>query len=262
MQSIGARPVAQRLDRHPDARHALRHAGRLAAVLKKAAEDKVAVPPPDAASDPTNFVLISWGEAQVSPTGYGTGNDPRRFVPRRLSLTPVQAGGVPTATVGNIRTALLLPGANYPLAGSTTAVRGRIRRGPAPDKLKPVAWARIVITRPAGAPDFASETRLAWAHGDDRGEFLAALGPGAVPGGADLPATLQLRVWIFLPAADTFDPADPLASLPLEVGGTDATNAVLDGQQPPPAYVGKGPIDISCPLGRVFTMNESDLVFT
>jgi len=262
LQRIGNRPLVQRFDLHPDTRHALRHAGRLAAILKQAAQDKVDTPPPDVASDPTNFVLQAWGEAQVSPTGYGTGNDPRRFVPRRLSLTPVQVGGVPAATVANMRTALLLPGANYPLAGSTTAIRGRIRRGPSPDKLKPVAWARVVITRPASPADFLTETRLAWAHGDDRGEFLAALGPGAVPGGADLPATLSLRVWVFLPPADAFDPADPLASLPLEVAGTDASNAVLDGLQPPPVYLAKGFVDISLPLGRVFTMNDADLTFT
>ncbi len=262
LQKIGTRDIVQRLDLHPFARHALRHAGRLAAVLKKAAADKVATPPPDVASDQTNFVLKAWGEAKVSPTGYGTGNDPRRFVPRRLSLTPVQTDGVPTSAKGNVRAALLWPGANYPLAGSTTAVRGRIRRGPTPDKRVPVSWARVVITRPAGVPNFLTETRLAWAHGDDRGEFLAILGPGAVPGGAALPASLALRVWVFLPPADAFDPADPLASLPLDVAGPDARNAVLDGRQVPTAYLSKGPIDIAPSLGRVFTMNESDLSFT
>jgi hypothetical protein len=262
LQTIGTRAIVQRFDLHPLARHALRHAGRLAAVLARAAADKVATPPPDIASDQTNFVLKAWGEAQKSPTGYGTGNDPRCFVPRRLSLTPVQTNGVPTSTTDNIRTALLWPGANYPLAGSTTAVRGRIRRGPAPDKLVPVAWARVVITRPAGPPHFATETQLGLACGDDRGEFLAVLGPGAVPGGANLPASLALHVWVFLPPADAFDPADPLASLPLDIGGLDASNAVLDGRQVPSTYLTKGPVDISPTLGRVFTMNDNDLTFT
>lgn len=260
LQAIGTRGIVQRFDTHPLARHALRHAGRLAAVLKNAAADKTATPPPDTASDQTNFVLKAWGERQVSATGYGTGNDPRRFVPRRLSLTPVQNAGIPAATVDNIRFAQLWPGASYPLAGSSTAVRGRIRRGPAPDQLVPVAWARVVITRPAGAPDFDAETKLAWAHGDDRGEFIAVLGPASVPGGADLPATLNLRVWVFLPPTDAFDPADPLASLPLEVCGSDASNAVLDGRTVPSTYLNKGSIDIAPSLSRVFTMN--DLTFS
>lgn len=262
LQRIGARVIVQHFDRHPLARHALRHCDRLAAVLTKAAADKVAAPPPDSSADQTNFVLQAWGEAQKSPTGYGTGNDPRRFVPRRLSLTPVQTDGVPTRSTDNIRTALLWPGSNYPLAGSSTAVRGRIRRGPAPDKLVPVAWARVVITRPAGPPNFATETQLGWAHGDDRGEFLAVLGPDAVPGGANLPASLALRVWVFLPPADAFNAADPLASLPLDVGGTDASNAVLDGRQVPTTYLSKSPVDINPRLGRVFTMSDNHLTFT
>jgi hypothetical protein len=262
LQKIGTREIVQRLDLHPVARHAVRLGGRLAAVLVNAAADKVTTPPPEPKADQTNFVLKAWGEAQPSPKGYGTGNDPRRFVPRRLSFTPVQTKGVPTSTAANIRTALLWPGANYPLAGSTTAVRGRIRRGPAPDKLVPVAWARVVITRPAAIPDFATEPQLAWAHGDDRGEFIAVLGPGAVPGGATLPATLALRVWVFLPATDAFDPKDPLASLPLDVAGVDATNDVLDGKQVPSSYLTLGPIDITPTLGRVFTMSESDLTFS
>ena len=262
LQRIGSRAIVQRFDRHPFARHALRHAGRLAAVMTKAAADKAAVPPPNDASDPTNFVLNAWGEAQISAKGYGSGNDPRRFVPRRLALIPVQAAGLPTATADNIRTAQLWPGANYPLTGSTTAVHGRIRRGPAPDKLLPVAWARIVITRPAGAPNFLAETQIGWAHGDDRGECLAVLGPAAVPGGADLPASLPLRVWVFLPPTDAFDPANPLASLPLDIAGAAASNPVLDGLQVPASYLNKGSVDINASLGRVFTINDSDLTFT
>ena len=261
LQAIGARPIVQRFDLHPDGRHALRHGGRLAAVLAKAAADKVATPPPDSTSDPTNFIVGAWGEARVGAPGYGSGNDPRRYVPRRLSLTPVQTGGVPAGTRDNIRSASLWPGADYPLAGSVTAVRGRIRRGPAPGSLVPVAWTRVVVTRPAGAPNFATETQIGWAHGDDRGEFLAVLGPRAVPGGADLPANLALRIWVFLPPTDAFDPADPLASLPLVVAGTDAVDAALDGRQVPSGYVAQSPIDIGPALGRVFTMSESDLTF-
>ena len=262
LHRIGTRAIVQRFDSHPLARHALRHGGHLAVVLARAAADKAATPPPDSASDPTNLVLQAWGELRTSPAGYGSGNDPRRFVPRSLSLTPVQTHGLPSRSAANIRTALLWPGANYPLGGSSTAVRGRIRRGPAPGTQQPVAWARVVITRPSGPPHFATETQLGWAHGDDRGEFLVVLGPGAVPGGANLPASLALRVWVFLPPTDAFDATKPLASLPLEVGGQAASNAVLDGKQVPAAYLRQGPVDISLPMGRIFTMADSQLSFT
>lgn len=263
LQAIGARPLVQRTEGHPRGRHALRAAGRLAKLLKRADEDKLAVPPPSAEADPTNFVLRAWGEATPRAEGYATGNDPRRYVPRRLSFTPVQAAGVPTAQRDNIRAVRLWPGTAYPLAAHTSALRGRVRRGPSLPASHPVAWARIVVTRPnGGPPDFATETQLAWGHGDDRGEFLVVLGPEAVPGGAALPATLPLRVWVFLPPADSFDPQDPLASLPLEVSGTAATSALLDGKQVPATYVQRGPIDIAPPPGKVFTMNDSDLRFT
>lgn len=260
LDAIGPRAVPLPFTLHPLARHSQVHAGRLAAILKKAAAEKVAAPPVDPADDPTNFELSAWGETTVSRSGYATGNDPRRFVPRRLSLTPAQAGGLPTDTAENIRYAQLWPGAAYPVQGGSTLLRGRIRRGTPPE---PVAWARVVITRPNGAPNFDTEVRLGHAHGDDRGEFLAVLGPAAVPGGVDLPAGLALRVWVFLPPpTSTFDPADPLASLPLEFAGLDARNAVLDGTAPPSGHLQQAPIDLTAPLGRATTLTDSQLSFT
>jgi hypothetical protein len=260
LDAIGPRPVPLSFTAHPLARHSQVHAGRLAAILKKAAAEKVATPPADPADDTTNFKLSAWGETTVSRSGYVTGNDPRRYVPRRLSLTPAQAGGVPTDTAENIRLAQLWPGAAYPVQGGSTLLRGRIRRG---TPAEPVAWARIVITRPNGLPNFNTEARLGHAHGDDRGEFLAVFGPAAVPGGVDLPAGLALRVWVFLPPlATSFDPADPLASLPLEFAGLDARNAVLDGTAPPSGYLRQDPIDLTAPLGRATTLTDAQLSFT
>lgn len=260
LDAIGPRAITRRFTFHALARHSLVHVGRLAAILVKAAAEKVATPPAAAVDDPTNFKLSAWGDITEPTSGYATGNDPRRFVPRRLSLTPVQAGGVPTDTAQNIRFAQLWPGAAYPVQGGSTVLRGRIRRG---TPALPVAWARVVITRPNSTPNFSTETPLGHAHGDDRGEFLAVLGPAAVPGGVALPATLALRVWVFLPPlTTTFDTADPLASLPLEFAGLDARNAVLDGTAPPSGYVRQVPIDLSAPLGRATTLPDSQLSFT
>lgn len=260
--AIGARPLPQRFELHPRGSHALRHAGRLAKLLQRAAADKAAAPPATPELDPTNFVLQAWGQASAAVPRYRTGNDPRTFVPRRLSLTPVQAAGIPSATTDNMRQAWLWPGAAYPLPGKASAVRGRVRRGPSPAAAQPVPWARLVFTRPNPGPaNFPGEVKLGFAHGDDRGEFLAVFGADAVAGGAALPPAVNLHAWVFLPPAAGFDPADPLASLPLEVAGAAALNDVLRGTELPPGYLQRGPIALSLPLGTVVTMNEADLLF-
>jgi hypothetical protein len=129
LESIGNRPLPQRFELHPLARHAMRWSGRVSKLLEIAAGEKAAAPPATPADDQTNFVLNCY--AQRSPLGetYRSDRDPRRYVPRRLSLTPVQSDGVPPVSRDNIRQAWLWPGANYPLGANTTAVRGRIRRG-------------------------------------------------------------------------------------------------------------------------------------
>lgn len=262
LEAIGLRPCPLRFDAHPQSRHALRAAGRLAKLLTVAAADKVTTPPATVDVDQTNFVLRAFARKNSRVEKYATSNDPRQFVPRRLSLTPLQIKGVPTASVANIRNAWLWPGSVYPLAANVTAIRGRVRKGPSEALAKTVAWPRAVITRPGGGlPNFATETKLGFAHGDDRGEFLAVLGAGAVPGGAALPPTITLRVWVFIPPAETFDAADPLASLPLEVASTDAINDVLRGTQMPGAYVRTNSIDVTLAPGSIFTMDEAQLLF-
>jgi hypothetical protein len=120
------------------------------------------------------------------------------------------------------------------------------------------------VTRPGmGPPDFTNEVKLGFAHGDDRGEFLAVLGPNAVPGGAELPSTIAVRVWAFLPPFDLFDPADPLAGLPLEVAGAAATSDVLRGTAMPPGYVQQTPFaETAIPAGAVFAISNAKLLFS
>jgi hypothetical protein len=263
LDTIGDRPCPRRFESHPLCRHALRAAGLIARLLAIAAKEKALNPPATAADDPTNFVLRAYGYISQRILAYATSNDPRVYVPRRLSLTPVLANGFPTDTAANVRTIWLWPGSSYPFPSNATGLRGCVRRGPSPTAAKAVAWARIVVTRPgAGQPNFNNETKIGFAHGDDRGEFLVILGSAAVPGGAALPASLALRVWVFLPPADVFEADDPLASLPLEVAGTDAISDVTRGTAPPATYVRQAAIDVpALAPGTVFAMPQSELVF-
>jgi len=264
LEGIGSRMVQQRFDLHPGSRHAVRWAARLASLLRLAAQEKAASPPATPEADQTNFALRCFAQRDLRQAAYHSGNDPRSYVPRRLSLTPVQSGGVPTSSTGNIRTAFLWPGAAYPLAGNSTAIRGHIRRGATLDSAGDVPWARVIVTRPAAPPasaNFATEARIGWGHGDDRGEFLVVLGAQAVPGGAALPSSLVLRVWVFLPPAGSLDANDLLASLPLEQAGSDPINDVLRGLVPPPSYVRQTQVDVTLRPGEVFVMNDAVLLF-
>lgn len=261
LERIGSRPLRLGFDLHSSSRHALRWAGLLAKILVIAAKEKVTAPPLTPDADPTNFVLRGFARRDASVNGYSTANDPRRYVPRRLALMPVQSGGMPTATKGNIRQAWLWPGTAYPLPGNTTALRGRVRRGPTLATARSVPWTRIIVTRPAGPANFATETRIGWGHGDDRGEFLVVLGFEAIPGGAILPQSVALRIWVFLPPAGPFDATDPLASLPLEQAGSDPINDVLRGIEPPAGYVRQAAIDVTLKPGEVLVMNDAVLLF-
>lgn len=256
LERIGARPLVKRFIAHGQGRHALLHRDAVARLLRLAASELAAFPPP--AADPSLLVLR------------GHGAD-RRHVPRRVALTPLTllmgADGEPPVSTANIRRLRLWPGAEYPVPAGGTVLRGRIRRGAALASAQPVPWARMVITRPAGAapfpalPVFGDETPVGWAHGDDRGEFVAVLGAAALPGGALLPTTLPLTVWVSLPVAIALDPEDALASLPLEAAGTTLSGAVLDGTALPPGHVRQVGFRISIPPGQTTVLPDADLRF-
>jgi hypothetical protein len=263
LETIGARPCSLAFDAHPQSRHALRWTGRLARLLAIAAAEKAASPSPTPDVDPTRFVLRAFARRGAAAAAWSAGEDPRRYVPRRLSIVPAQTGGVPAATAANSRRAWLWPGAAYPLPSNVTALRGCVRRGPTPAVAAVVPWARVVVTLPGPLPaDFAAETPVGWGHVDDRGEFVAVLGVAAVPGGALLPPALALRVWVFLPPpGPPGSDADPLAALPLEVAGPDALDDALRGILPPPAYVAQAPVDVGVAPGATLVMDDAALLF-
>ena len=271
LEMIGSRTCPLRFDLHPQSRHAVRYTRYLARLLALAAKNKTDAEaalsplPLPVADDPTNFVLHTYLRRDVRNTNYSIDNDPRHYVPRRLSLTPVQTGGIPPASVDNIRKAWLWPGTAYPLGANTTAIRGRIRKGSALASAKTIPWARVIVTLPANlaAPaDFASEPKVGWGHGDDRGEFLIVLGAQAIPGGAVLPSNVTLRIWVsFLPSAQ-IDQSDPLGSLPLELAGADALNDVLRGKEIPATYLQQDPVTVTIKPGKVFVVTDTDLLFS
>jgi hypothetical protein len=253
LDAIGARPLPQRCEAHSQGRQALRHSGRLAKLLARAVD----------LAESTSFKLRGYGRRDPRSEGYTLANDPRHYVPRRLALTPVLVDGVPPASRDNIRQAWLWPGAAYPVPANATALRGRVQHGPDLDHAAAVPWSRLVVTHPGPGPaNFATETKVAWGHGDDRGEFLILLGAAAVPGGVLLPASLDLRLWVFLPPPGVeLDPADPLSSLPLEDGGTAALNEVLRGTAIPPGYLQQAAIDLSVKPGGISSIAEATLLY-
>jgi hypothetical protein len=132
-----------------------------------------------------------------------------------------------------------------------------------PTQIVPASWARVIVTKPgAGAPNFSKETQLAWAHADDRGEFLLILGGAAVPGGVALPTQVSVHEWVFLPPIGiVFDPAHPLDSVAVERAGTVALDDVLKGLVPPPTYIKQSPINLNIQLGLSQTMSDASLLF-
>jgi hypothetical protein len=266
LEAVGQRPCPMRLDAHGEGRHAIRHSGMFAKLLARAMVQAEPIDDGNPANDEAGRLLSVrvFGRRHRNVVDYQTGNDPRMFVPRRLAFMPVLSGGIPPASTENIRQAWLWPGAAYPVPSRATVLRGRIQREVEPGKLVPVPWTRVVITRPTGGPaDFAAETKLGHAHGDDRGEFLLLLGAEALSGGVTLPTKVAVHVWVFLPPADTvFDPARPLDSLPLELAGTAALDDVLKGLVVPTDYVQQAAIATDIKLGQAQSLDEADLVFS
>lgn len=180
----------------------------------------------------------------------------RRYVPRRVRvplavLAPADPAPVDALPVqARSRRPALFPGAAYPLPGGTTAIRGRVLRGGAPAR-----WARVEARRQPADPD-----PVAVAHGDDRGEYLLVLGPGAAPAGP-LPASLTLHLTAVLPAtapaaAAAIRAADPLWDLPLEpLPAAGLPDPVSPGRQRPPGYTLTLtlPQPVTVPVGRIRT---------
>jgi hypothetical protein len=254
LETLGPYAMNLPFDSHGGARHALRNAGllrkRFGLALDggdaRCAVRVYAAPPP---------------HLPHLPRRYEQALDPRLYVPRRIRFTPVADGADPAATPANIRQPWLWPGSAYPLPGNATALRGRVLRGASLATAAPVPWTRVVATVPASETVFGDAQPVGYAHGDDRGEFVLVLENRAV-GGAALAGTVAVRLWAFLPPpAVTVDDADPLASLPLEEGGSDSLNAVLRGHAAPPGYVAQAGVELALRVGETAGGADATLLF-
>jgi hypothetical protein len=182
----------------------------------------------------------------------------RRYVPRRVQVpfAPLavvvaeDATGARPAPRGRLLG--VFPGAAYPVEGSSTGIRGRVVDGSG----APVRWVRAEARHPVRG------TRMGYAHGDDRGEFLLLLDTPA--SALDAPTALDFGVDILieaqpvgapLPPPLTGDPAnDPLSDLMPEVlPAIGAPDAVSAGDQTPTGFTRTGTTSVECRLGRLIS---------
>lgn len=251
LETVGPYALNLTMDIHRADRHALRYAGLVQKRFDKALADFGAA----------NWAVQVYGARRLDRPAYAIDLDPRLYVPRRIQFVPALAGTVPAPTPLNIRMPWLWPGSAYPLPGNATAIRGRLLRGPDLQHAAPIPWGRLVATIPSAQNVFNAATPVGYGHGDDRGEFVLVLDNRAVSG-ATLTNPVSVRLWPFLPpAATVLNPADPLASLPLETGGVDSTNAVLRGQAIPAGYVAAASKVLSLRLGETKSDGETTMLF-
>lgn len=162
-----------------------------------------------------------------------------RFVPRRLRVPLTTLGTPPDVRVLDAlvpamrsRFPALFPGAAYDVSDRVTGLRGRVvvSDGGTPATLVPVRWPRIAVRTPAGGAP------IAWAHGDQHGEFLLILPPESIAAPAvQLPKTLTLTITAHgrrgLPGVvppPLVRRADPWWDLPLETLDIPGTPADAD----------------------------------
>lgn len=175
----------------------------------------------------------------------------RTYVPRRLRVPLLAQAAAPALPPAHrIRHPVLFPGAGHPVSERVAGLRGRVLRAGAP-----MRWARIEARLPNG------NALVGRAQGDDRGEFLLLIEPGAAPFG-DLAAPIAVRVIVSGPAvvpqpATPDVPArDPFWDLPLEtVPAPGAPDTVSSGEAPPEGYAVSLAASRIVPfeLGRILT---------
>jgi hypothetical protein len=185
----------------------------------------------------------------------------RHYVPRRLEIPFIDLADViaeersGTAPAARGRVLGVFPGAAYPMEGGSTGIRGRAVDADG----APVRWCR------AEARHDVRGSRLGYAHGDDRGEFLLLLGTPATA--LDQPGAVSFNVRVVVSARPvgappppplTADPTtDPLGDLLPEVlPSPGAPDNVAPGSNTPPSYTRTASALVPCELGRVVSPAE------
>lgn len=228
LEAVGGVDLELAMDVHGSARHALRYTGRLrqryAHALAMALDRRLR--------------LRGYG-ARDAAKPYVPLADPRLHVPRRLLATLVEADGAPKATPENIRAPWLWPGAAYPVPADASAIRGRVLRGATVATGHGIRWARLLATLPQDETNLGAARIVGVAHGDERGEYLMVIDAGVQSefGEAPKAADFKLRLWAFVPPADTAAAVgDPLSDLPLEAIGSAPDGEVLRGRAIPASH--------------------------
>lgn len=192
----------------------------------------------------------------------------QRIVPRRLRIPLADLGTPESLEVLDAlppgrrsRSPVFFPGANYDVAERSTGLRGRvvISDGGTPARRIPVRWPRVEVRRTTGGGP------VAWAHGNQHGEFLLILPPEAIAMPAvEIPRTLQLTVTAFgrrsIPAnapPELVRKADPLWDIPLEEIGPPNIAPNVDttalGRAIPADYDGSDSQDITFTYSRLIS---------
>jgi hypothetical protein len=177
---------------------------------------------------PATFALRLFDHGEPhDPALFRAETNQRRFVPRRLRIT-IPGAAVAAADPTGLTLAErirhrtrsracrpgLFPGVGYDVSDAVTGLRGRIVSSDG----QPVPWTRLLARR-VGDPSTAPP--VAVAHGDDRGEFLLLVEPGAASM-STLDRTLALTLTVHVPPLPTPLPTpavqavDPLWRLPVD----------------------------------------------
>lgn len=189
----------------------------------------------------------------------------RRYIPRRLSIpllslaeiVDIEQNQTQDYLRSRVRYPVLFAGANYPINGRTTGLRGRVVMNDSA-----VSWALIEMTSPTNPSQV-----IARARGDDRGEFLLVIPPAAVPA-ITLSDTVNFNLQVYarptplLPTSGAED--DPLWDLPIEqVVAPEPTDPVSSGETIPTEYVASQDIvSVNFQLTNMLSSHEvSDIVF-
>ncbi|GMU61160.1 MAG: hypothetical protein AMXMBFR34_29230 [Myxococcaceae bacterium] len=169
-----------------------------------------------------------------TPVRLRLAGDDRRFVARRLSLTPDHGATLPSPLW--LRP-MLAAGATYDVPARATVVRGTVSYGSG----ERVRWARVAVR------EAVSNADLGVAHGDDRGEFLFVVpahtafnGPLADPLNLSLtvrtrPANLPRNVATSSDALWDL-PVEPVTIATATPGPPQPVPVVLDGAPAPAGY--------------------------
>jgi hypothetical protein len=169
------------------------------------------------------------------------------------------------------------PGAAYDTSDRVTGLRGRVLVSRGGNPPTPVRWPRVAASLDAAGgrgPRPAGGATIAWAHGDQHGEFLLILPPEAIaPPATSLPASLTLQVTAygrldlpaFVPPA-LVQAADPFWDLPLEVIGAPGiapeTDLVALGRVIPPDYDGSATQSVAFTYSLLISSGVPPFVIT